>query len=172
LLGDLGKYGITHETNRAGTGWDASVSPPPTNGGLIATCGAGGCATGGGSLAISGSHLTAEVAGDVAPTKIVDVTVSTGNPVTFMVSGSTRVLSGSVTVQHNVARYTATATFDAVVFGQAGCCFPTSGTVTATFGGGPFKGATETLTFGSACGEVQLTTTSGNTFHRTLQSCL
>ena len=103
---------------------------------MIATCGAGGCATGGGSLAISGSHLTAEVAGDVAPTKIVDVTVSTGSPLTFMVSGSTRVLSGSVTVQHNVARYTATATFDAVVFGQAGCCFPTSGTVTATFGGG------------------------------------
>jgi hypothetical protein len=168
---DGSPYGITHDTNGAGTGWDASVSPAPTNAGVIATCGAGGCATGGGTLAISGSHLTAAVAGDVAPTKIVDITVSTSTPLTFTVSGSTRVLSGTVRVQANIARYTASATFDAVTFGQAGCCFPTSGTVTTTIQGGASDGRTETLTFGGACGEASLTRTSGETFQRTLQNC-
>ena len=110
--------------------------------------------------------------GGVAPIKFVDITVSTAGPLTFSASGSTRVLSGTVTVQHNIARYTANATFDAVTFEQTGCCFPTSGTVTTRFQGGPFKGATETLTFGAACGEVSITTSNGNSVQRTLQSCL
>jgi hypothetical protein len=168
---DGNAYAITHDTNGAGTGWDPSVSPSPTNAGVIATCGAGGCATGGGTLAISGSHLTGVVAGDIPPTKLVDITVSTGAPLTFTTSGSTRVFNGTVTVQANIARLTATATFDAVTFGDPSCCFPTSGTVTTTLQGGASDGRTETLTFGAACGEASLTTTSGRTFQRTLQNC-
>jgi hypothetical protein len=166
-------FAITVDTNGAGTGWDASVSPAPTNAGVVTTCGAGGCASGGGTLAIGGSHLTgAVVIGGVAPLKIVDITVTTGGPLTFTASGSTRVLSGTVTVQHNIARYTATATFHAVTYEQSGCCFPASGTVTSTFQGGPFKGATETVTFGGGCGDVTITTSTGNTVQRTLQNCL
>jgi hypothetical protein len=166
-------YAITHDTNGAGTGWDTALSPAPTNAGVVATCNAGGCTTGGGTLAINGSHLS----GTVTPsggtsTKIWDHTVSTDSgPLTFTESGTSLTLSGAVTVQHNLAKYTAISTFNSVVF-TAGCCFPTSGSITTTFQNGPFKGDTETLTFSSQCGETTLKDTSGNTGSLTLQHCL
>jgi hypothetical protein len=167
-------YAITHDTNGAGTGWDTTVSPAPGDGGVVVTCGAGGCASGGGTLAIDGSHLTGTVTpSGQASTKIWDHTVSTaGAPMTFTASGTTRLFSGTVTVQHNLARYTATATFNSVGYGQAGCCYPTTGNVTTAFQSGPFQGDTETLAFSSVCGEATLTTTAGNSVPLTLQHCL
>lgn len=167
-------YAITHDTNGAGTGWDTTVSPAPSNGGVVVTCGAGGCATGGGTLVIDGSHLTGAVTpSGQAATKIWDHTVSTaGGPLTFTASGTTRLLSGAVTVQHNLAKFTATATFNSVGYGEAGCCFPTTGSVTTTFQSGPSKGETETLAFSAICGEVTFTNTSGVSSPLTLQHCL
>lgn len=166
-------YAIDHDTNGANTGWDATVSPAPTSAGVVTTCNAGGCLAAGGTLAIGGSHLT----GTVTPsggsaTKVWDHTVSTASgPLSFTETATTRTINGSVTVQHNLARYTAVSTFSDVQF-TAGCCFPTSGTVTTTFQNGPFQGDTEAITFSSTCGETTLKDTRGNAGPLTLQHCL
>ncbi len=174
ITGPLGNaYAITHDTNGAGTGWDSGVSPAPTNAGVVITCTAGGCATDGGTLAVNGSHLTGTVtpAGG-SPTEIWDHTVSTpSGPLTFTASGTTRLFSGQVTVQHNLARYTAVSTFNAVGYGEPGCCFPTTGSITTAYQGGPLQGQTETLAFSPVCGEATLTVGSSSVA-LTLLHCL
>lgn len=165
-------YAINHDTNGAGTGWDSSVSPAPTSAGVRVTCGANGCVDGG-AIVISGSHLTGTVTFDGANNKIWDHTVSTGAS-GLMLSGAPghRVLSGSVTVQHNLHHYTSTTTFASVVYGDSGCCFPTTGSVSTAFTEGPNVGKTEKLLFSSACGETTLTFTDGTTAALTLIECL
>ena len=166
VAGPLGDdYSITHNTNGAGTGWDTMVSPAPTDAGVIVTCGAGGCATAGGTVEISGSHLT----GTVTPsggstTKIWDHTGTTPTPLTCTAG---RVLSGTVAVQDNLAKFTATATLKGVTFPSLGCCYPNAGTITTVVQGG-----TETMNFGATCGEVTLTTANGATESVTLRHCL
>jgi hypothetical protein len=169
---DGNSYSILHDTHGAGTGWDFSVTPAPSDAGVTATCGAGGCPSSR-TLVINGSHLTGTVTIDGKATTIWDHTVSTGQG-GIMVTGTSknRVVSGSVTVQHNLLKYTATATFDSVGYGAVGCCFPTSGDVTTTFSDGPDTGKTEKLSFTPFCGEALLTTTSGKTGTLTLQHCL
>lgn len=157
-------YAISHDTNGAGTGWDGAVSPAPTDDGVAVS------AT---SLVIGGSHLTGTVTINGTSTKIWDHTVSTGAAgLTITGTGTGRVVTGSVTVQHNLAKYTATTTFDNVGYGDAACCFPTSGGVSTTFENGPDTGKTETLSFTRLCGEATLTTVSGETESLTLQHCL
>jgi hypothetical protein len=165
-------YAITHDTNGANSGWDSSVSPAPSNGGAVVTCGAGGCVQGG-SLVINGSHLYGTVTiGKKAPEKIWDHTVSTdATGITVTGEGTSRVVSGAVTVQHNLAKYTATVTFAGVGYADANCCFPTTGSVSSKIDTGSHAGQSETLTFGSACGEATLTGPNG-TASITLQNCL
>jgi hypothetical protein len=169
---DGNAYAISHDTNGSGSGWDSAVSPAPSNAGLVLTCSSSGCA-GGGTLVVSGSHLSGTVTIDGKSTKIWDHTVSTtAGGITVTGHGSGRIVSGAVTVQHNLARYTATATFDSVGYSDPGCCFPTSGSVSTTFSEGPDTGKTETLTFSPFCGEATLTTASGEKEAITLQQCL
>jgi hypothetical protein len=169
---DGDSYAILHDTHGAGTGWDSSVTPAPGNGGVEVTCDAAGCAQSR-ALVIYGSHLTGTVTINGKETKIWDHTVSTGaGGVTVTGTGRSRVVSGSVTVQHNLLKYTATATFDAVAYGEVGCCFPTSGSVSTTFSKGANTGKTETLTFSPICGEATLKTASGATETLILQHCL
>jgi hypothetical protein len=166
-------YAVSHDTNGAGTGWDASVQPAPSNSGVILTCAAGGCVSGL-NVAISGSHLvgTLTPAGG-APLTWWNHTVSTGaSGLTVTGAGTARVLDGSVTVQHNLAKYTATTKFNSVHYGDATCCFPTSGSVSTTFDTGPNAGKSESLQFSSVCGEATLTTASGATRSLVLQHCL
>jgi hypothetical protein len=166
-------YAITHDTNGAGTGWDSSVSPAPSDAGVIATCAQGGCSAGR-NLVVNGSHLTGSVtsAGGLSR-RIWDHTVSTGaGGLTVTGEGPGRTVSGAVTVQHNLARYTATATFNAVGYGEVGCCFPTTGSVTTTFSNGSNMGKTESLSFSAVCGEAILTTAGGQKVPLTLQHCL
>ncbi len=166
---DGNAYAILHDTNGAGTGWDSSVTPAPSNGGLVATCGAEGCLAGR-DIVLNGSHLTGTVTLGKDTDKIWDHTV-TGS-VSVAGAGATRVATGSVTVQHNLLMYTATATFNDVAYGEVGCCFPTSGTVSTTFSKGPDVGKTETLTFSEICGEATLKTADGVSEPLTLQHCL
>jgi hypothetical protein len=169
---DGNSYAISHDTNGAGTGWDPTVSPAPTNGGVEVTCASGGCSEGG-TLVVHGSHLTGTVTIDGKATTIWDHTVSTGtNGISVAGKGAGRIVTGTVTVQHNILRYDATATFDSVGYAEPGCCFPTSGSVTTTFSDGPNTGKTETLTFSPLCGEATLTTVSGTTGPLTLEHCL
>jgi hypothetical protein len=89
-------------------------------------------------------------------------------------SGTTMVATGTVTVQHNLAKFTSTTTFDSVEYGDANCCFPTGGSVTTTFVSGPHSGGTETLTFSSSttCGAAKLTHPDGTTAGLTLMHCI
>ncbi|HVM65817.1 MAG TPA: hypothetical protein VMU14_13210 [Acidimicrobiales bacterium] len=162
---------VTHDTNGAGTGWDSSVSPAPTDAGVEATCASGGC-TAGRTIVINGSHITGTLtkAGSSGKTKNWDHTV-TGD-VTVTGSGVDRVVSGSVTVQHNLAKFTTTTVFTDVGYGQLGCCFPTSGTVTTTHDSGADQGKTESLAFTNVCGEATLTDATGATSSLTLEHCL
>ncbi len=166
-------YSVSHDTNGAGTGWDDTVSPAPTNGGVVATCGANGCASGGG-IVINGSHLIGtETPAGGSSTTIWNHTVSTGtDALTVTVTDGVPEVNGSVTVQHNLAKFTSTAVFNDVTWGSGGCCFPTSGTVQSNFVSGTNAGKSETLTFSSACGEATLTTAKGDTVSLTLLHCI
>lgn len=172
---DGGSYSVTHNTNGQGTGWDSSVSPAPSNAGVTVTCGVGGCSAGF-TVAIAGSHLSGDVSGPKgASAKLWDHTVSTGSGgISVTHSGSSMLASGTVTVQHNRAKFTSTTTFESVVYGDANCCFPTGGSVSTQFSGGPFKGKTETLTFSAsaACGDAQLTRPDGTSAALTLTHCI
>jgi hypothetical protein len=166
-------YAVTHDTDGTGTGWDATVTPAPSNGGVVVTCTAGGCSSGA-TLVINGSHLTGtRTPSGGQPETVWDHTVSTGASglsVTNSVAG--HIVAGSVTVQHNLLKYTATTTFNNVHYDPVGCCFPMSGSVTTTFVSGPHAGKSETLSFGAACGEATLTTVGGQTIPYTLQHCI
>jgi hypothetical protein len=169
---DGNSYAVDHDTNGAGTGWDSTVSPAPANGGVVVTCASGGCDDGA-TLIINGSHLTATASNSKTSLVVWNHTVSSvASPLTVTGSGTSRLLSGSVTVQHNILMYTATATFNDVGFGDSACCFPTSGSVSATYSKGSVVGKTETLTFSSTCGETTLTDASGATSTLTLEHCL
>ena len=170
---DGNAYAITHDTNGTGTGWDSTVSPAPSGAGVIVTCGADGCAKEK-TLTISGSHLT----GTVTPTggtanTIWDHTVSTGaSGITVSRSGVNRVVTGTVSVEHNLAKFTSTTTFNSVGYGEVGCCFPTTGTVTTQFTKGADAGKTESITFSNVCGEASLTRADGTTVDLTLEHCI
>jgi hypothetical protein len=171
---DAKVYAVTHDTNGAGTGWDSTVTPAPNNNGVVLTCASGGCATGL-NIAVNGSHITGTVtAAGGSGEKFWDHTVSTGaSGITVTGAGANRVATGTITVQHNLAKYTSTTTFNNVAFGDTTCCFPTGGNVTTTFEDGPDVNKTETLTFGGgACGEAALTAADGTTSAVTLQHCL
>jgi hypothetical protein len=170
---DGNSYSITHDTNGQGSGWDDSVTPSPTNAGVIAACGSGGCTTGG-TLTISGSHLTGtETLVGGSPTRIWDHTVTTGTGgLTVTMSGGVPSISGTVTVQHNLAKYTSSVDFNDVTYGDGTCCFPTSGTVTDTFSSGPNAGKSDTLSFSGTCGESTLTLPDGTKNPITLIHCI
>jgi hypothetical protein len=169
---DGNTYAIDHDTNGAGTGWDSTVSPAPSDDGVQVSCGTGGCIASR-TLVISGSHLTGTVDIDGHSTTIWDHTVTTGSGgISVTGAAAERVVSGSITVQHNLIHATSTTTFSAVHYGEPLCCFPTDGTVSTTYSQGSNAGKTESMTFGSVCGEVTLTSPDGSTSSLTLQHCL
>jgi hypothetical protein len=161
---DGDSYAIDHDTHGAGTGWDSSVAPAPTDDGvdLSAT-----------SLVVHGSHLTGTVTVNGRSTRIWDHTVSTGaGGLAISGTGAARTVSGSVIVQHNLAKVTSTTTFNDVGYADSLCCFPTTGSVSTTFDSGPDSGKTETLSFSRICGEATLTTVNGTNEDLTLEHCL
>jgi hypothetical protein len=167
---DGNSYAILHDTNGAGTGWDSSVSPAPNDSGVVITCGSGGCSAAR-SLVVNGSHLTGTVDIGGKSTKVWDHTVTASN-ISVTGAAGDRVASGTVTVQHNILKYTTTTTFTNVGYGEPLCCFPTSGSVSTTFSSGSNAGKTEKLSFSAACGEAELTDAAGQSFPITLQFCL
>ena len=163
-------YSVTHNTNGADSGYDSTVSSLLSNQGVIVTCGASGCDTGG-TLVISGSHLTGTVTTAAGgSTTLWDHTVMGTLDVAGPAAG--RVVNGTVTVEHNIVQRTSSTAFVGVTYGDANCCFPTAGSVSTTKQNGPRAGEQETLTFGSVCGEATLTTFSGSTLELTLEHCI
>lgn len=159
---------ITHDTFGAGTGWDDTVAPAPADDGVTLACGEGGCKAGR-TLSISGSHLTGTIDG----IRLWDHTVSTGaGGITVTGSGEGRLVSGSVTVQHNLAHVTSITTFNQVAYADNACCYPSSGSVTTTFASGPDRSKSETLVFSAVCGEATLTRADGSSQAVSLDECL
>ena len=166
-------YAINHDTHGAGTGWDSSLSPAPSDGGVVTTCGVGGCASSG-TVVVSGSHVTGTVDVDKVVAKIWDHTITTdGSGIAVTGAGASRTVTGSVTVQHNLLKYVSVTTFEDAGYGEPTCCFPTTGSVATTYTNGEGEvGKTEKLVFSTACGEATLTDTKGNTAALTLEQCL
>lgn len=107
------------------------------------------------TIVINGIHLTATVISQKGKTiTLWDHTISSG---TITVTAGLGV-TGTVTLQHNLAKYTATSTLNLTY--TTGCVHPTSGTITTTLSGS--KRGTETLTFSSNCGQATLTNTSNS----------
>lgn len=79
------------------------------------------------------------------------------------------VVRGNVVVRHQVARYTATSTFDSVTWGSSSCCYPTSGTINTVFDGSVAGSAT--TTFSSSCGSASFSDPDGETTTLTLRQC-
>ncbi|OQW51006.1 MAG: hypothetical protein A4S09_10750 [Proteobacteria bacterium SG_bin7] len=87
-------------------------------------------------------------------------------------SGNRTVSSGTVNVYHNLMKYTASNLFSGVTWGSSTCCYPTSGTITATLAGS--VNGTVTLDFApgaTTCGNASYTNTSGTTSTIALTHC-
>lgn len=94
-------------------------------------------------------------------------------------TSTSRSVSGTVTVYHNLARVVGTSTFSNVVH-QNICCVPTAGTITTVFSAGnnvtptilgsAFVGKTETLEF-TGCGTAKWTDHKGTVKNVKLNRC-
>jgi hypothetical protein len=79
-----------------------------------------------------------------------------------------RAISGTSTLYHNLAKYTATSTLNAVTWSAPGgaCHYPTSGNISTTFSGS--ETGTTTLTFTATCGQATYVDAKGNSSTITL----
>ena len=153
---DNGSSRIT-DTN-GGTAWDGTTIP--NTGDVISN------SAGTRTIVIHGRH---EVKKNAKGTTQYDhFLTSTGLTVTGSRAGTNRIINGSITLFHNLAKFTAVNTFNAVTYGDATCCYPTSGNITSVLSGS--KTGTVTLTFSSTCGASSFTE-SGVTSALTLDQC-
>ncbi len=103
-----------------------------------------------------------------------DHSVSTTTSLIFTAPGlgiaTGTITSGTVQVQHNLAKYTASAAFNSVTYNHGVCgCFPTGGTITTTLTGS--QTGTETLVI-TGCAKATLTANDGTTSTVSLTHCL
>lgn len=146
----------------------SGYSSPVSGGAQVVFSGGNGSRT----ITISGIHYVAtkgytDKNGAAQTATLWDHSVSTTAPLTY--TQSTKTMTGTVQVQHNLAKYTASAAFS-VTFDHSTCgCYPKSGTITTTLTGS--KTGTETLTF-TDCGTGTLTGSDGSASTITMSHCL
>jgi hypothetical protein len=80
---------------------------------------------------------------------------SSGLSVSGSRANGNRVVSGTMTMFHNLALFKMTHTFNNVTWGSASCCYPTSGSITSALTGS--RTGTTTMTFSSSCGAATFT---------------
>lgn len=107
-------------------------------------------------------------------------TASTPLTITESPGASTRTISGSMTVYHNVLKVIGNSTFNSVTHTD-GCCYPTQGSITTSFSAGSvsptqiglnyFVGKSETLTF-NGCGAATFVDVKGASSSVTLSHCI
>ena len=95
-------------------------------------------------------------------------------------TSSTRILSGSLTVYHNLLKIVGTATFKNVTHSNS-CCLPISGNITTTFAAGSnvaatpdgaiYIGKSETLDI-TGCGSANFTDINGTVTNVSLDRCI
>jgi hypothetical protein len=93
---------------------------------------------------------------------------STAITVTGTRATQDRTVNGAITLYHNLAKFTATSTFNNVTWGSNTCCYPTSGSVSTTFTG--TTTGTTTMTYGG-CGTATFVDTKGATSTQSLKLC-
>lgn len=81
----------------------------------------------------------------------------------------TRTITGTTTIKHNRATYTAAHTFNSVTWGSSTCCYPTSGSISSVFTGS-VTGST-TMTFTTSCGSATFVDTDASSSTVTLTKC-
>jgi hypothetical protein len=143
------------------SGYDSQISPQPSGGTAISR------STASRAIDIMGVHYIAQK----GTTKLWDHTLSTASPlaITLEKDGS-RSVSGTVVLQHNLAKYTAKAELSNVVFDFAKCgCLPVSGTITTTLSGS--RTGTEMLDI-MGCAEAEYASEKGVKASVTLAHCL
>jgi hypothetical protein len=124
-------------------------------------------------LAINGIALKASTASGVTLYRHVLTTSAADGGTALTLSGGN--VSGTVITYHQLAKVKATSVINVGM--SAGCCTPTSGTVTTTFNTSAsgalakYSGATETLTF-TGCGTATYTGPEGYTGNVSLTHCL
>jgi len=114
-----------------------------------------------------------------------DHSVDTGNylTITETAGASTRTISGSVNVFHNLLKIIATSTFNNVTH-EDGCCTPVSGTINTVYAsagnsphvqpttaGATYVGLSESLTY-TGCGTATFTNVSGTSSTVDTSQCL
>ena len=128
----------------------------------------------------SGARSAVTLARKVSVSTRFSHSISGSLTVTESASSSTsRVLSGSIKVFHNLLKVVGTSRFDNVTHSNT-CCVPVSGSVTTTFAAGSnvspsiagalVVGKSETLTF-TGCGTASLQAADGTTASVSLSSC-
>jgi hypothetical protein len=166
---------VTLTTNRGVQGVvdDATVNLGNFDGDAISTVTNGGY--GSEVTFASGKRTSATIAHRIYSTGIFDHSVT--GTVQVSDSGSSRSVSGTVTVYHNLLRIIGTSSVNVVH--QDGCCFPISGTITTLFSQGSVApttlgrlavGKTETLNI-TGCGTATLTSYDGSTANVILDRC-
>ncbi len=81
---------------------------------------------------------------------------------------SRTIASGTLEIYHNVAKFKATHTFSNVKWTSAGCCYPTSGSMTIAYSNTSDAG---TMTFGPGCGAYSLVVGSAAAKTGTMTEC-
>lgn len=94
---------------------------------------------------------------------------SAGLSVSGTRAGGNRIVNGTSTLFHNLAKYKATHTFNAVTWGSSVCCYPTSGSISSTLTGS--KTGNVSLTFTASCGDATFTDTDLKTASVRLSQC-
>ncbi len=149
---------LTTDTN-GGTAWDGTTIP--STGETVSN------SSGTRTIVINGIHRALK--GPRGTTWFDHYITSTGLTATGSRAAGTRSISGSLKVYHGLLKYTATSTFNTVVWGSSTCCYPTSGNISSTLTGS-LSGST-TLTFSSTCGSATYVDTSGTSSSLTLTHC-
>lgn len=133
----------------------------------------------------NGARSSVEIAEEVTAvnqsnTTLFDHSIYGTVSITEAAGASTRIISSSLNVYHNLLKIVGTSTFHNVLH-QDGCCYPVSGNITTSFAasgsvtptalGQTYIGQTETLTF-TGCGTGNLTDITGTTQSIKLTHCL
>jgi hypothetical protein len=149
------------------------------DGASIATIANGGYGV---QVAFNGSGARSSITLDqrVYVSAIYDHSVSGQATVTESAGASSRTISGSLKVYHNLMRVIGTSTLTNVTHSD-NCCYPTGGTITTAFSAGSnvqpsllgskVVGKSETLTF-TGCGTATLAGADGSSADVTLAHCL
>ena len=105
-------------------------------------------------------------------------TPTTDTPLNIAIAGQTQTVTGSLLVQNNLEKSTASVTFNSTGYDlSSGCCYPTSGSVTTSFTGGANDGLSESFAFSSSTcqsaslGQVSYTDVTGRVGTYALSHC-